>query len=76
MMPDRNGYAGDERRQAWTEFAEWRKHVDARLDKQDATLQEIRNMLGASKLGLAAIKWFVTIGASIVAILTFTGKLK
>jgi len=75
-MPNRNGGELVERRASDRDFAEWRAHVDRRLDKQDETLQDIRNMLGASRLGLAAIKWLVTIGAGLAAMITVMGKLK
>lgn len=65
-----------ERRADDRDFAEWRVHVDRRLDKQDETLQEIRTMLGASKLAAATIKWLVALGAGIAAILSFAGKFK
>lgn len=54
---------------------EWREHIDGRLDAQDkllkeigASLQTFNDTVGASKMGLAAIKWLVGIGAGIAAI--------
>jgi len=67
---------GQDRRVGEESFAEWRKHVDRRLDKQDETLQEIRAMLGASKFGLAAIKWLIAVGGGVVAIMSFWSHLK
>ena len=69
-------WEGIDRREPDLRFEQWKAHVDRRLDKQDETLTDIRNALGASKLGLAAIKWLVTIGAGIVAIMSFAGKFK
>jgi hypothetical protein len=50
------------------DFARWRAHVDRRLDEQDGLLREIRDMLGASKMGLNAIKWMIGIGSGVAAI--------
>ena len=55
-------------RRAPTAFELWRKHVDERLDEQDRVLREIRDMLGASRMGLAIIKTAVAIGAGLAAI--------
>ena len=50
------------------DFHHWREHVNERLDSQDRLLREIRDALGASKMGLLAIRWLILVGAGIAAI--------
>lgn len=61
---DRNTYSGPDRR---TEFAEWRRHVDYRLDRQDELLHDIRTALVAGRWGLIAIRWLAGTAAAVFA---------
>lgn len=79
-----SGFPGDEwtgDRRAPTQFDIWRQHVDVRLDKQDEKqksqdekLDQILDLLRASKLGLAALRWLVAFGAGVAAILVAFDK--
>lgn len=50
------------------EFAQWRRHVDSRLDEQDILLREIRDAFRASKTGVAIVKWLAGLGAAAAVI--------
>lgn len=64
-----------------TQFDIWKQHVDVRLDKQDEKqakqdekLDQILDLLRASKMGLAALRWLVAFGAGLAAILVAFDK--
>lgn len=61
-------YYGLDRRR--DELADLRQHVDARLDAQDAKLEELIGILRASKFLLAAIKWCAYIATAAVGVWT------
>lgn len=61
---DRNRFDGTERRR---DFAEWRAHVDRRLDQQDELLRDIRTALIAGRWGLIAIRWIAGTAAALFA---------
>ncbi len=48
------------------ELDAWRKHVDDRLNTQDAKLDELLAILRASKMGAAMVKWLAGLGITLV----------
>lgn len=61
-------YIGQERRR--DEIADLRAHVDARLNEQDAKLEELLAILRASKFVMLAIKWCAYIATAALGVWT------